>query len=400
MLKKSLIIGIAIAFLISCWGGNMQTASSNKGLNRDTTYLAFTVEENHEWTHLFYRNHEWFGADGIFSIPLSGVDTADGSDSTLFIFSDSMVGDVVDGKIIREYPSMNNTVAILIGNEANEENIFFAHGVNSNGHPAALFIPNTPSFQPGDYYWLGDGFVNQELNNNLYIFAYQMRNMDSSDWSFAQVSSVIIKLPEGSRPPFAEQVQIETPFIIRGEVEQETGTLGAGIFVNTKEAGAPNPDGYVYVYGVMGRNKKLLVSRVLPADFEDFDKWSFWDGADWTDDFNNIGFATTNVSNELSVTPLSDGRYALVFQVNGMGSKIGLRLGLTPYGPFGPIIEVWDCKEAKQKNYFTYNAKAHPHLSNPGELLISYNVNAFNFREEITKDPHLYRPRFVKIKHE
>lgn len=33
----------------------------------------------------------------------------------------------------------------------------------------------------------------------------------------------------------------------------------------------------------------------------------------------------------------------------------------------------------RHKNYITYNAKAHSHLSAPGELLISYNVNAFDF---------------------
>jgi hypothetical protein len=95
---------------------------------------------------------------------------------------------------------------------------------------------------------------------------------------------------------------------------------------------------------------------------------------------------------------LPDGRYALVFQINGMSSFVGMRLGKTPFGPFGPVIKIWECKEPQQKNIFTYNAKAHPSLSAPGELLISYNVNAFNFLNEIKADPNLYRPRFIRIK--
>jgi hypothetical protein len=41
----------------------------------------------------------------------------------------------------------------------------------------------------------------------------------------------------------------------------------------------------------------------------------------------------------LSVSPLPDGRYAMVFQVNGISSYVGLRLGKTPYGPFGKVIK-------------------------------------------------------------
>jgi hypothetical protein len=103
-------------------------------------------------------------------------------------------------------------------------------------------------------------------------------------------------------------------------------------------------------------------------------------------------------SNELSLTPLPDGRYALVFQVDGMSSSVGLRLGLSPTGPFGPVIQLWECPEVKEnKRYFTYNAKAHPNLSGPGELLISYNVNSFDFFNQIKINPNLYRPRFIKI---
>lgn len=51
---------------------------------------------------------------------------------------------------------------------------------------------------------------------------------------------------------------------------------------NTVEAGALDPDGYVYVYG---RNS-LFVSRVLADDFEDFSKWRFWDGALWSEDIS------------------------------------------------------------------------------------------------------------------
>jgi hypothetical protein len=62
-------------------------------------------------------------------------------------------------------------------------------------------------------------------------------------------------------------------------------------------------------------------------------------------------------------------------------SYVGLRLGKTPYGPFGKVIKIWNCDDVLNisKNFITYNAKAHPSLSKPRELLISYNVNSTDF---------------------
>jgi hypothetical protein len=214
----------------------------------------------------------------------------------------------------------------------------------------------------------------------------------SEDWSFKEMGTNLIAIPAGSTPPFADHRQIETP------LRFENGGFGAGIFVNTQKAGAPNPDGYIYVYGVRGKEKNLMVARVLPEEFENFNSWRFWDGQNWNTDMEAVAAVTQDVSNELSVSALPDGRYALVFTIKGINPIIGLRLGESPYGPFGPIINIWESSEMKQKNYITYNAKAHPNLSSPGELLISYNVNAFDFRNEIEANPNLYRPRFIRLK--
>jgi hypothetical protein len=159
------------------------------------------------------------------------------------------------------------------------------------------------------------------------------------------------------------------------------------------------------VYGVKPvpgiLNKGLMVGRVKPGEFKDFSKWNFWDGTGWTIGINNLKFAsvmTERVSDELSLTPLPDGRYALIFQSDVWGS-VAMRLAKTPYGPFGPVIPLWDCKDALAgKDYFAYNAKAHPNLSKKGELLVSFNVNSFNYLNDLASNPNLYRPRFIKIK--
>mgnify|MGYP000612110995 CR=1 FL=1 len=45
---------------------------------------------------------------------------------------------------------------------------------------------------------------------------------------------------------------------------------------------------------------------------------------------------------------------------------------------------------------FTYAAKGHPHLSAPGELLISYIVNSHDFTE-LVSNSSIYRPQFISV---
>jgi hypothetical protein len=86
----------------------------------------------------------------------------------------------------------------------------------------------------------------------------------------------------------------------------------------------------------------------------------------------------------------------LIFQILGLSEKVGARIGQTPYGPFGEVIELYETPESKN-GLLTYNAKAHPVLSRSGELLISYNTITFDFWNDIKKDASIYYPRFFKI---
>lgn len=378
----------------SCGLTNKERGQQVSEQLKDTVNLEFTVTEAREWTALFDRTSGWFGADGIFALPLSGVDRADGGDSTMLIFSDTLIGEIEDGQLQAGWTMVNNTVAYLEGSEPHEDKIRFLWKKEENGRAGSFFVPSTPGSEKGDYYWLGDGFVNP-ANHATYIFAYRMRNLGNYEWSFSEMENVLIKLPSGSKPPFSDQVQTATPLSFSDP--EHKGSFGAGIFVNTKNEGITNPDGYIYVYGVRGKEKSLVVSRVLPEDVEDFSKWTFWDGHGWNADIRQTVDVVHGVSNELSVSPLPDGRYALVFQQDGMSPVVGLRLGLKPEGPFGPLIRLWECTEVQKENIIVYNAKAHPSLSKPGELLVSYNVNAFDFGNEIKNEPNLYRPRFIRL---
>jgi hypothetical protein len=395
-MKRTILLNTAaLLFLFpSLW--QRLIAQTNK--SADLTAPAFTVEEAPEWSALLKRHTGWFGGDGIYTIPMNGKEheQARAGQKILFIFSDSMIGKVTDSTVLPGYKMIHNSVAYLEGNRPDQNKMQFYWDKDAEGKPESIFIPHTPQTNPGDYFWLGDGFYN-EATHATYIFGYRVHNVSEGAFGFKEVGNVLIKLPENSRPPFKNQQQMDTPFYL--DRNNEIGSFGAGIFVNTIQSGAKHPDGYVYIYGVIGLTKKLIVARISCAQFEQFDRWKFWDGKNWVEDIHRAVPVTDRVSNELSLTELPDGRYALVFQEGGMSMIVGMRIGASPKGPFGPIIKLWDCsKDMEEKTYLVYNAKAHPSLSAPDELLITYNVNSLEFIKDLNQHPHLYRPRFIRIR--
>jgi hypothetical protein len=356
-----------------------------------------------EWDRMFYRKSGWFGGDGIFAIPLDGKESLPAGENTktLFVFSDSVIGEI-DGEEIGgdDYKMIHNLVAYLEGGEPDPDKFEFYWAKDENGKPVSLFEPQTPDSQPGEYYWLGDGFVNVEADSTLYIFAYRIRDAKTdSFFEFEQLGVSIIAIPHGSSAPFEDQRQLETPFFYPYKDGSGNATFGSGIFVNTASAGAPDPDGYIYVYGVAGIYVQLLAARVKPEDFEKFDAWEFWNGSAWVADMNQAASITNGVSHELSLSPLPDGRYILAHQRFGLTPEVAVQVGKSPVGPFFPAKTVWHCPEVNEDlDFFVYNAKAYPHLSKPGELLISYNVNSYDFFVDILTQPHFCRPRFVRVR--
>ena len=361
--------------------------------------LTFTSEPAPEWTALMERTSGWFGADGIFSIPLDGREEQEvAGKHTLFIFSDSYIGEVENGIPQAGNVMVNNTTAWMEGNKPDKAAISFEYNTNENGDPTSYFVPDNEQSTEGEYFWLGDGFINQEKGNVLYIFAYHVHKTGPNVFDFEQTHVALLKVKDPSPGGITDYEQLSTHM---GFVHPEYGRVyfGSGLFVNTKRAGAPDPDGYLYIYGVMEKDKSLIAARVRPKKIEKFSEWTFWNGTEWVSRKEEVAPLAAHLSNELSVTPTGDGRYLLTFTVMGISDKIGIQVGLSPVGPFGKIHEVYTCPEYAEKGLFPYNAKAHYHLSEPGKLLVSYNTITLNFWEDIQKDATIYHPRFVWVKY-
>jgi len=297
----------------------------------------------------------------------------------------------VKGNTVENFKMINNSFAWVTGLKPSAKTVNIFYNIGKQGEPINYVNPQTPNSLPDEYYWFGDGFVNQEDGNSINIFGYRTFDRSHASWDFELRGVTLITIP--ANKSLEHQSQIDLPLFINKEGAK--GTFGAAVYVNTTAAGAPNPDGYLYIYGVLDPNKQLVVARVRPKYVRDASAWRFWNGTEWDEKIENVKPVTDRVSNELSLTPLKDGRYLLVFQADGIGNHTAVRIASTPVGPFGPLQNIRKVPElAEPPGIIPYNAKAHPVLSYRNRLLISYNTISADYFNDILKYPHMYRPRF------
>ena len=106
-------------------------------------------------------------------------------------------------------------------------------------------------------------------------------------------------------------------------------------------------------------NKQLLVARVRPEQLADFGAWRYWNGTRWVADVAQSAALTGRVSPELSVSPLADGRYLLVFELDTLSGDVAIRVGDSPMGPWGAAQMIWACPEEHQQPYAKGSGYAH-----------------------------------------
>lgn len=365
------------------------------------------VEPASDWTDLFHRKEGWSGADGIYSIPFNGCERPGEAHKTktIFVFGDTFIGSVdpVNNRRIAS-KMINNSIAILEGNEPKKDAIKFLWNTDEKDNPTSYFIPASEKGKniEDSYYWLQDGI---SIKGTFHCFPMIISPDPTQPEGFEfKVNGVTcVSAPIGDEGPILEQqTQLDTPFYYKAANGKIT-YFGAGFMANTEEANVSKPDGYIYIYGLQKwETTKMVVARISPHQFTDFANWEFWDGANWNKEKEKAVPIAEEVSSELSVSYMDggflDGKYIVVFQEHGTGKRLGIYTGDSPEGPFEDPVYLYYCSESERgDSIYTYNAKGHPHLSDPGELLVSYNVNTSSWPMH-EKDGSIYRPKFLKIK--
>jgi hypothetical protein len=294
-------------------------------------------------------------------------------------------------------------MGILEGGEPDPCKLAF-HWNKAGDKPASQLVPTTPKAlsEKGTYYWLQDG---TSIGGRFYCLPMIIGPFPEGPEGFEfKVHGVtLVSAPIGQDgPDFKEQTQVDTPLYFISSSGKVT-YFGAAIMPNTNEAGSPNPDGYVYIYGLQNHDVvKLVAARVEAEQFEDFEAWTYWDGTSWSQEKERVVPIAEETSCEVSISPMTggslEGKYIVAFQQGRISNYVSIYIGDSPVGPFTTSIPIHYCREPDEgNNIYAYNAKGHPHLSKPGELLISYNVNTTSWAAH-EKHASIYRPRFIRLR--
>jgi hypothetical protein len=341
----------------------------------------YSVEPLPEYDALFTRTDGWTGADGAYSLPLT-------DEVTLWLFSDTWIGKIIDGR--HENATMiNNSIALQKGKDSKTASLKFFWQTTQQGQPASFIQPDDGM----GFFWISHGII---TDGKLYLFLMQIdKTGEESVFGFKQIGTSLAKIENPNDDPLKWRIQqIKVPY---GKYSKD-GNLFFGSTVMR--------DGdFVYIYGAsenwnkgMG-GRSMIVARMPHDQMTDFEQWRFFcDGRWWADLMDVTGlFAGTATEYSVCYQP-SLRRYVAIYTENGMSKNIIMRLSPTPVGPWSDAYKIYECPEVTwHKTYFCYAAKAHPEISAPDELIITYVCNSTDFWQ-MAKDARIYRPRFLRIK--
>lgn len=250
------------------------------------------------------------------------------------------------------------------------------------------------------WFWLQDGII---LNNKLYSLPYvvisDLTQPEGFQFRVEGISFVEIDIKD-NKINFDKTNQ--KPTYLYKTTKDKTISFGSGFYNNSFNSNEKDPDGYIYIYGYLSsknnieEGNQLIVSRVKEENFTNLDEWKFFNGKEFVDDIEQVSPLVSHVSCELSLHRDGD-KYIVVFTYDTQSRYIAYALGSTPYGPFEETRIAYVCPDNYCPHMYLYNAKAHPHLSKEGNILVSYNINTSNFEENI-KFGRTYGPRFIDLK--
>lgn len=385
---------------------------------------AYQVRKREDWSQVFRRDQGWTGSDNSYSIPLPSYE---GEQQTLFTFGDSFIGSVdpISAKRSADSIMVNNALGIYRGDSPDPDRLRILFGAGRKGQQAwSLFVPPMPNdFESGaasegmaaeaadlsvsetsehitspddpNYYWLQDGIVE---DNKLWIFAMRVAPAPEREEGFrfriVGTDLLSMNISDDGTPDMASLDIVSFP--------HDSHEAGQAIYFGAAildEDDSP----WVYVYGLKQEGgAKLLLARYPKGSISDFSAWRFFDGETWSAEFRDAGVLVSEISSECSVSRLrfgrDQGRLALIYNRNGVEPYIEMRLADTPEGPFSEAEVIYQCPEVDdEKGIYTYNAKAHPELSEAGTLLISYNVNTRKDWWHM-QDGGIYRTRWIELR--
>jgi hypothetical protein len=346
------------------------------GISAESVVAAhITASRDEEYEKAFHRRTGWTGADGTYSVPLS-----DGR--TVWLFGDTLIDNVLSsGAHTKDTLMINNSIGLQKGHDPSTLQFF----TGGTGNDSASFF--TPPDGKG-WFWVHDAVPDQG-DSKIIVFLDQIEKSGEGVFGFRQTATWTADVEV-----IKDQVSVKNykkiPCFREAKEGMPTTAFGASVLVDRD---------WTYIYGTQdyGCKKDMILARKPSGTINDEKTaWEFFTGHGWSTSMDDIRPICEDVGNELSVHRTERGMYILTSQKGGFDPEIYIKSASMPEGPWSLPRVVWKAPEAGE-TVLTYNAKAHPELSDRNQgLLISYNVNATT-SEAILEDADIYRPRFIRV---
>lgn len=332
------------------------------------------------WTRAFACDSGWTGGDGCASLQLSGG-------RLLWLFSDSTIGRVEQGKHAPGSTIVNNAVAITRDHAAPRP--AFAWGDGEPPH--AMFT----CAKPAEWYWLAGGGLEVSPDGPLVLFAWRLGRTGRADagvWDFEGRGTDAILIENPHDDPRAWRWRAVDLFDRSGGMPARTRAWGAAVVRESD---------YAYIFGVDATDvwhKSLLVARAPCDRLAVRKEWRFHaaDGS-WSRNPADAAVVASDVADEFSITRSRTGGYTMVHMEPNFGRRVMFRHARAADAHWSDAAPIYTCPEpGADTRLIVYSAKAHPAASSPDGLLVSYCVNSTDFWHMLA-DASIYRPRFLRV---
>lgn len=322
----------------------------------------------------------WTGGDGCSTLAVGGG-------RVLWLFSDSTIGEVVEGRHAPGTAIVNNSAAIGL----DDGPLRFAWGAGEKPH--ALFTPTAE----GVWYWMAGGGAAQMDGPSLHLFLWRMGRTgrpDAGVWDFELRGTDTVRVDNPGDPPQAWRWSASPVFGPDGGKPGHRRAWGASVLTEGR---------WSTIFGVDVTDparKGLLVARCPAGHEAEIGAWEYRaQGGRWSPDAAAAEVVAADAVDEFSVLRPSQlgGKYLMIQMAPNLGRRVLARTASAPEGPWSDGTAVWDCPEpASDPRLLVYTARAHPEFAAGAGLLVSYCVNSTDFWHMLG-DASVYRPRFIRV---
>jgi hypothetical protein len=356
--------------------------------NGDTSSLTqarrFRTEVSSEpgWERLFHQRKGWIGSDCAYSVALGG-------ERVLWLFGDTFVGEVQEGRRVNARLVMGNSIAIQQGKEVRTARLQFFFGAHEGDKPTAFIRPRASQ----GWFWFGHGLA--EGKRLWLLLTHIVPTGESGVFGFRSQGAWLAEVLDHTLPPPRWRFHLhQLPFYHRDT--RSHLSFGSAVW---------SDGSWIYLYGTrddrshVPLRRGLVVARAPVGKMAHFTAWQFWTPDGWSHRWRECSVIGDDIGSEFSVSFVPAlSRWVLVYSPADLSPEIRLRWAGSPVGVWSEPQTVYHCPDVQRgQHVFCYAAKAHPELSAPGELLTTYATNSLHLNE-VLHDAELYMPRFVRLR--